>query len=123
MNSCCLVGNIVRDFDISWHENTCIAKSRLAVGRKFGEGTDYIPITAFGKTAELCEKYLSKGKKIGVVGEIRTGSYKGKNGETVYTTEVIVENIEFLSQKNDKPKVDEEVEDTGFREADNDIPF
>lgn len=62
--------------------------------------TDFIGCTAFGKTAEILEKYFSKGSRILLEGSIRTGSYMNRKGETVYTTDVRVENVEFIDPKN-----------------------
>lgn len=84
--------------------NTAVAKFSLAVDRKFkkdGEPTaDFINCIAFGKTAEVIEKYVFKGTKIAVVGRIQTGSYTNNNGQKVYTTDVMVEELEFCESKN-----------------------
>ena len=81
-----------------------IARISLAVDRKFkqeGQPTaDFINCIAFGKTAEVIEKYVVKGTKIAVVGRIQTGSYTNKDGAKVYTTEVIVDEQEFAESKN-----------------------
>ena len=95
--------------------STCIARYTLAVDRKFkqeGQPTaDFINCIAFGKLGEFAEKYLHKGTKIAVVGRIQTGSYKNKDGNTVYTTDVVVEEQEFCESKssnqpqgNDRPQ-------------------
>ena len=91
--------------------STCIARYTLAVDRKFkqeGQPTaDFINCIAFGKLGEFAEKYLHKGTKIAVVGRIQTGSYKNKDGNTVYTTDVVVEEQEFCeskSQSNSQPQ-------------------
>ena len=80
-----------------------IAKLSLAVDRRFkkeGEATaDFINCTSFGKTAEVIEKHVRKGTKIAVHGRIQTGSYEGKNGK-VYTTDVVIEELEFCESKN-----------------------
>ena len=80
-----------------------IAKLNLAVDRRFkkeGEATaDFINCTSFGKIAELIEKHVRKGTKIAVHGRIQTGSYEGKNGK-VYTTDVVIEELEFCESKN-----------------------
>ena len=80
-----------------------IAKLNLAVDRRFkkeGEATaDFINCTSFGKTAEVIEKHVRKGTKIAVHGRIQTGSYEGKNGK-VYTTDVVIEELEFCESKN-----------------------
>lgn len=63
-----------------------------------GEGADFIRVSTSGKLAEACEKYLAKGKMVGVHGAIRTGNYKDKDGKTVYTTDVFADTVEFLSK-------------------------
>ena len=90
---------------------TCIARYTLAVDRKFKQegqpNADFINCIAFGKLGEFAEKYLHKGVKIAVVGRIQTGSYKNKDGNTVYTTDVVVEEQEFCeskSQSNSQPQ-------------------
>ena len=107
MNKVILIGRVVRDVEIRYSQGTnttCIARYTLAVGRKFkqeGQPTaDFINCIAFGKLGEFAEKYLHKGIKIAVTGRIQTGSYKNKDGNTVYTTDVIVEEQEFCESKN-----------------------
>lgn len=82
----------------------CVAKFTLAVDRKFkkeGEASaDFINCVSFGKTAEFAEKYFRKGTKILVSGRIQTGSYTNKDGNKVYTTDVVVEEQEFAESKN-----------------------
>ena len=91
---------------------TRVARYTLAVDRKFkqeGQPTaDFINCIAFGKLGEFAEKYLHKGVKIAVTGRIQTGSYKNKDGNTVYTTDVVVEEQEFCESKsqNNQPKHD-----------------
>ena len=81
-----------------------VARYTLAVDRKFkqeGQPTaDFINCIAFGKLGEFAEKYLHKGTKIAVTGRIQTGSYKNKDGNTVYTTDVVVEEQEFCESKS-----------------------
>ena len=90
---------------------TCVARYTLAVDRKFKQegqpNADFINCIAFGKLGEFAEKYLHKGTKIAVTGRIQTGSYKNKDGNTVYTTDVVVEEQEFCeskSQSNSQPQ-------------------
>ena len=114
MNKVILIGRVVRDADIRYSQgesSTCIARYTLAVDRKFkqeGQPTaDFINCIAFGKLGEFAEKYLHKGVKIAVTGRIQTGSYKNKGGNTVYTTDVVVEEQEFCeskSQSNSQPQ-------------------
>ena len=80
-----------------------IARYTLAVDRRFkrdgDDGTDFIPCVVFGNGGEFAEKYLRKGTKIAVCGRIQTGSYTNKDGNKVYTTDVIVEEQEFAESK------------------------
>ena len=111
---------------------TCVARYTLAVDRKFkqeGQPTaDFINCIAFGKLGEFAEKYLRQGIKIAVTGRIQTGSYKNKDGNTVYTTDVVVEEQEFCeskSQSNSQPQPAPSV-DMGFMNIDTDmesLPF
>ena len=135
MNKVILIGRVVRDADIRYSQGentTCIARYTLAVDRKFkqeGQPTaDFINCIAFGKLGEFAEKYLHKGTKIAVTGRIQTGSYKNKDGNTVYTTDVVVEEQEFCeskSQSNSQPQPTPSV-DMGFMNIDTDmesLPF
>ena len=107
MNKVILIGRVVRDAEIRYSQgasSTCIARYTLAVDRKFkqeGQPTaDFIKCIAFGKLGEFAEKYLHKGIKIAVTGRIQTGSYKNKDGQKVYTTDVVVEEQEFCESKS-----------------------
>lgn len=108
MNSVCLVGRLARDPEVRYSQGTnatCVARYTLAVQRQFKvEGqpdADFISCVAFGKAGEFAEKYLKKGMNIGVTGRIQTGSYKNKDGATVYTTDIIVQTQEFCEKKGD----------------------
>ena len=126
MNICFLVGNLTRDPDIrSADGGLTIAKYTLAVRRpRGGKDTDFIPCVAFGKTAEFAEKYLKKGTKICVSGYIQTGSYKDKEGRTVFTTDVIVDSQEFLESKGEAPKGETKAtsKEDGFMQIPNGVP-
>ena len=114
MNKVILIGRVVRDADIRYSQGantTCIARYTLAVPRKFKQegqpNADFINCIAFGKLGEFAEKYLHKGSKIAVTGRIQTGSYTNKDGQKVYTTDVVVEEQEFCeskSQSNSQPQ-------------------
>ena len=103
MNSVVLVGRLTRDPEIRYTSGTqtAVATFTLAIDRPFrsnGEKqTDFPRVTVFGKQAETCEKYLSKGRMVAVNGRLQTGSYQNKNGDTVYTTDVVADRVEFLS--------------------------
>lgn len=108
MNCSQLVGRLVRDPEIKYSQgqnSICIASFTIAVDRRFkrdGEPTaDFINCKAFGKQGEFVEKYFSKGKRIGLVGRIQTGSYTNKDGNKVYYTEVICDQVEFVDNKGD----------------------
>ena len=135
MNKVILIGRVVRDAEIRYSQGantTCIARYTLAVDRKFKQegqpNADFINCIAFGKLGEFAEKYLHKGVKIAVTGRIQTGSYKNKDGNTVYTTDVVVEEQEFCeskSQSNSQPQPTSSV-DMGFMNIDTDmdsLPF
>ena len=105
MNSVQLLGRLTRDPDVRYTDGgSTIARFSLAVDRRFkqegGETADFINCIAFGKTAEFIEKYIFKGTKIALNGRIQTGSYANKDGVKVYTTDVVVENVEFAESKN-----------------------
>lgn len=95
MNIAILTGRLTADPDVRYAQNgMAVASYTLAVDRR-GEGTDFIRCKAFGKQGEFAEKYLKKGTKISIEGRIQTGSYKDREGRTVYTTEVIAYSHEF----------------------------
>lgn len=114
MNKVIIIGRLVKDPDIRYSQGantTCVARYTLAVDRKFkqeGQPTaDFINCIAFGKLGEFAEKYLHKGTKIAVTGRIQTCSYTNKDGQKVYTTDVVVEEQEFCeskSQSNSQPQ-------------------
>ena len=99
-----ICGRATKDPDIRYTQGSksmCVARYTLAVnrtGRK--DEADFIPCVAFGKAGEFAEKYVKKGTKLIVQGKIQTGSYKNKDGVTVYTTDVIVTEQEFAESKN-----------------------
>ena len=104
MNKVILIGRLARESETrNSSGNMLILKNAVAVDRRVkqdGQNTaDFIPIVAFGKTAEFIANYFSKGKKIAVTGRIQTGSYDNAEGKKVYTTEVIVEEVEFVESK------------------------
>ena len=108
MNKTLLIGRTTKDPDIRYAQSEqpmTIARFNLAVDRRFkkdGEqSADFISCVAFGKTAEFIEKYVFKGTKIAVEGRIQTGSYTNNDGNKVYTTDVVVEQVEFAGAKTD----------------------
>lgn len=109
MNHVVLMGRLTADPEIKNAENVTVAKYTLAVDRMKKDETDFIRCVAFGKGAEFAEKYLHKGMKIAIEGRIQTGSYTNKDGNKVYTTDVIVNSHYFCESKSggvaDAPKV------------------
>ena len=107
MNKVQLVGRLTRDPEIRYSQGenaTATARFSVAVNRRFknAEGNydaDFINCVAFGKSAEFVEKYFKKGMAIGLTGRIQTGSYTNKDGQRVYTTDVVVEETEFVESK------------------------
>lgn len=103
MNRVCLNGRLTKDIDLRYTQNNvAIAIFTLAVQRKFKNQngdyeSDFINCVAYRQVAELLNKYTKKGDLIGVEGKIQTRNYENKDGKKVYITEVIVENIDFLS--------------------------
>lgn len=108
MNSWIGTGRLTKDPDIRYSQDRAIANFTLAVNRRFkrdGEpDADFVPITCFGKMAEIVEKYFRKGMKMDVEGRIQTGSYKNRDGNTVYTWGIIAEVIEFGESKKSQQK-------------------
>lgn len=107
MNKVILMGRLCADPEVRYSQNqnqTAVARYRLAVDRRFkreGEQTaDFISCVAFGKAAEFAEKYLRQGTKIAITGRIQTGSYTNREGQKVYTTDVVVEEQEFAESKS-----------------------
>ena len=109
MNKVILMGRLTRDPEVRYsagENSTAVARYTLAVDRRFrrnndGEQTaDFIGCVAFGRSAEFAEKYFRQGLKVIVTGRIQTGSYTNKDGQRVYTTDVVVEEQEFAESKS-----------------------
>lgn len=133
MNNVTIIGRLYKDPEVRIGDTT-IARFGVAVNRDFKnkEGkydADFISCIAFGKTAEFIEKYFSKGMKIGLIGKIQTGSYTNKDGNKVYTTDIVAEKIEFIESKNQnqQPKQEERNDVDGFVNVpdniDEELPF
>lgn len=106
MNIVVISGRLTRDPEIRYTQGAksmCVARYSLAVDRRFkreGEPTaDFLNCVAFGKNGEFAEKYLKKGIKINVTGHIQTGSYTNKDGQKIYTTDIVVDAAEFCESK------------------------
>ena len=108
MNKVILMGRLTRDPEVRYSQGEqpmAIARYSLAVDRRFnrnsqdGQTADFINCVSFGRTAEFAEKYFRQGLKIAVTGRIQTGSYTNRDGNKVYTTDVVVEDQEFAESK------------------------
>lgn len=140
MNSTILIGRLTRDPKVTYTSGSQMAVARFTVAidrppKKDGtKETDFPNVVVFGKQAENCEKYLSKGRLCGVQGRLQTGSYTNKDGATIYTTEVVADRVEFL-EWGDRPKANQQTstqpeeytEDYSaipdFAEVTEDVPF
>ena len=141
MNTVILSGNLASDTSLKATQNGKeMCTFRLAVNDGWGENrkTSFLHILTFGKTATNCDRFLSKGRKVLIRGRIQTGSYEKSDGSKVYTTDIIADEVEFLSgsdQTPDAPK--EEVQPPeipkreqipfdmpeGFSELEEELPF
>ena len=105
MNKVFLVGRLTRDFDLRYGaNNTAVARTSIAVDRQFSNQNgereaDFINIVAFGNRAETMKKYLTKGSQIAISGRIQTGSYDASDGRKVYTTDVVIDEFQFLDSR------------------------
>ena len=121
MNKTILTGRTTKDIELrTTQSGTSVVRFSLAVQRKKkDDGADFISCVAYGKIAEVIDRYIHKGDKIGLSGHIQTGSYE-KNGTKVYTTDVIVDELEFLEGKKAESQQDDftPIDDTG-----EDLPF
>lgn len=130
MNKVMLIGRLTRDPEMRQGGETTVARYTLAVDRRRrsddgSQNADFIGCVAFGKSADFAEKYLHKGTKLVVTGRIQTGSYKDKDGKTIYTTDVIVEDQEFAESKKAEGETSRDVysHDDYMPIPDEDTPF
>ncbi len=132
MNKVILMGRITKDPDVRSNGDSTVTRFSLAVDRRFkkdNETADFIGCVAFGKTAEFIEKYCHRGTKLVVTGRIQTGNYTNKEGQKVYTTDVVVEECEFAESKkaSESNESKAESQDDGFMNVPEDdtdeLPF
>ena len=135
MNKVILMGRLTKNPEIKYvgkDNDMAVGRYTLAVNRRYkrdGEQeADFISCVTFGKSAEFAQKYLRKGIRIVIGGRISTGSYKDKDGKTIYTTDVIVEEHEFAQNKDGSGGEDSsetsKTDKDGFMEVqDGEIPF
>ena len=137
MNNVVLIGRLTKDPELRYIPESQNAVATFTVASREKQA-DFIRITVFGKQAENCEKFLVKGRLAGIQGRIQTGSYKNKEGATVYTTDVVADRVEFLEwgdrtgsgsgsgfgyEKQQTKGVPEIPEGFQALEDDDDIPF
>ena len=134
MNKVQLVGRLTKEPEVRYAQNDtsmAIARFTVAVDRKTKreneQSADFISCVAFGKTAQFIEKYFAKGNRIGLCGHIQTGSYTDKDGNKVYTTDVIVDEAEFVESKGSAAETKPATDENGFMNIpdniDEDLPF
>lgn len=140
MNIVILIGRLTKDPEVRYTSETqmAVASFTIAIDRMAREGAerqaDFPRIVVFGKQAENCEKYLSKGRKVAIEGRIQTSSYQNKNGDTVYTTNVVASRVEFLEwrDRTQGEAQDDETQNTldpeddiseSFQEVADGVPF
>lgn len=120
MNKVILMGRLTRDPEVRYSQGDgqmAIARYTLAVDRRFNRNNeqtaDFISCVAFGRSAEFAEKYLKQGTKIVATGRIQTGSYTNKDGNRVYTTDVVIEDQEFAESKGSASSSDSSYQPAG----------
>ena len=128
MNKVILIGNLAKDPEMrTTGSGTAVATFDIAVNRQRKDANgnravDYFPIVVWRQLAELCSKYLAKGRKVAVVGELQTRSYESKDGTKRHVTEIVANEIEFLTPKGESKEQANFAE--GFTEIDGaDLPF
>ena len=127
MNSVSLIGRLTKDPDVRYGSESQLAVARFSIAIDRGKdkngqsrGTDFPNIVCFGKTAELVERYVSKGRLVGIQGRIQTGKYE-KDGRTIYTTDILADRVEFLDW-GDKNESDGDRQSSGTSKASLDVP-
>jgi len=133
MNNVSLIGRLTKDPELRFTsgDGSAVCRFTLAVNRQFKKDeADFINCVAFGKTAEIINQYVTKGRQLGIQGSIRTGSYDAKDGTKRYTTDIVVNNITFISSNQNSPS---QTQSTGYSETnfdpditpvdDGDMPF
>lgn len=134
MNSVQLVGRLTRDPEVKYtngDKQIAVARFTVACNRRYkkeGEQeADFISCVAFGKVSEFIERYFQKGNAIGINGHIQTGSYTNKDGQKVYTTDVLVESVEFVGSKNENQTGNDTKKNDDFmnipEDISEDLPF
>lgn len=130
MNNVTLIGRLTKDPEVRYTEQQlAVARFNIAIDRiGKDKGADFPSIVVFGKQAENCEKWLNKGRLVAIQGHIQTGNYTNKDGNKVYTTDVIADRVQFLEWGDKKDNINcnndnaDDIPD-GFEAIDEDVPF
>lgn len=131
MNKVVLMGRLTRDPNVRYsqgnntQESVCVARYTLAVDRRTSrdgqQSADFISCVAFGRAGEFAEKYLRQGTKITICGRVQTGSYTNRDGQKVYTTDIVVEEQEFAESKRESERSQQNAaarqQDAGYTDA------
>lgn len=126
MNKVIITGNLTKDSELRFTAGSGVAVTKFTLAvqkRKKEDGADFINCVWFGKGAESMSQYLVKGAKVGIVGRINTGNYEAKDGHKVYTTDVIVEELEVLKWANSNSENANNSTDITPVDTDGSIPF
>lgn len=130
MNKCHFIGNLCADPELrTTPTGISVCTFRIAVNRRFKDAdgnqqTDFIPVTCWRQLADLCGKYLSKGKKVAISGSLQSRSYEDKSGQRRTAYDVVADEVEFLSPKGEASSVDDYPEQTAFDDMDDSgLPF
>lgn len=132
MNKVILIGRLTKDPELRYAagSGTAVCRFTVAINRQFKKDeTDFINCVAFGKTGETIAQYFTKGRQIALAGNIRTGSYQAQDGTKMYTTNVIIENFEFVGNNSNNQSTwsEQDNSDGSFEDMtpvdDGDMPF
>ncbi len=132
MNKCFIIGNLTADPESrTTQSGKRVVSFTVAVNRKGTDGTDFFRVSAWEKMGDVCAQYLSNGRKVSVIGEIRAGSYINRKGEAVGTLELTAHEVEFLSPKDaedqykaeERKAIQQEPKSSGFVEVNEELPF
>ena len=127
MNKVILIGRLTKDPEMRYttNSNTAVCNFTLAVNRRFKQDeADFIPVVAWGKTAEFCEKYFNKGRQVAVVGRIEISSWEDSEGKKRYKTEVVADEVYFADSKPQEQDEGTKQAEDGFYPVDDDeLPF
>lgn len=127
MNQLTIIGNLTRDPETRTTGNgKTVCNFDVAVNKKTADGDKptYFRVAAWGKTGEVCQQWLEKGRKVAVTGEVSARAYMGKDGEPKCSLEVMANNVEFLSARSAEKPTGGTMEEKGFAPIpDSDLPF